>query len=502
LLNPGRINLLYLSHFCCILISSYPMSTLLSENLRTFYNHIGSARKKYYRRNKFYHRSILKYFSMCIPSGSSILELGCGTGDLIGKLKPGYGIGVDISDAMIAEARNKYPAVNFVCENAEDFDTDQVFDYIILSGIVGSVENIQILLEKALKWSSVNTRIFVDFYNPLWHPLIKIGEKTGLKMPELTKNWLSVDDIENFLYISGYQIIKRKYLLFFPKYIPLLTFILNKLIGNLPVIRRLSLDNIVVARPDKPLPNATDKKCSVVITCRDEEGNIEGLVTRMPQMGSNTEIIFVEGHSRDHTVEKIEEMIRKYPDKDIKMLRQKGIGQGDAFRYGFDEAQGDFVIWLEADLTTPPEEAIHFWNAYLENKGEYVNGSRFIYKMERSSMPLLNFLGNRFFGILFTGLLKQRFTDTLCGFKAISKENYIKIREQIDYFGDFDPFGDFELIFGAIKNNLKVAEIPVHYHPRQYGESKAYGQSLFSFFKHAVLLMRMSYIAFKKFIIS
>jgi hypothetical protein len=439
---------------------------------------------------------------MCIPKNACVLELGCATGDLIGNLFPSRGVGVDISDEMITAAREKYPSIEFVCENAESYETDKVFDYIILSGIAGSIENIQVLLEKARKWSTPDTRIFIDFYNPLWYPLIKLGEKTGLKMPEMTRNWLSVDDLENFLYISGYQVIKRKYLMFFPKYIPLITYILNKFIGNLPLIRRLSLNNIVVARPANPLPDADKKKCSVVITCRDEEGNIEGLVTRMPRMGSNTEIIFVEGHSKDNTVSRIEEMIRKYPDKDIKMLKQKGIGQGDAFRYGFDEAKGDFVIWLEADLTTPPEEAIHFWNAYINNQGEYVNGSRFIYKMERSAMPLFNFLGNRFFGILFTTLLKQRFTDTLCGFKAISKKNYLKIREQIDYFGDFDPFGDFELIFGAIKNNLKVAEIPVHYQPRQYGESKAYGQSFFSFMKHAWLLVRMSYIAFKKFILA
>jgi hypothetical protein len=478
------------------------MATPLTNNLKTFYNNIADTRKKYLNRNKFYHRNILRFFSMCIPKNSTILELGCATGDLIGQLQPSTGVGVDISDSMVSIGRQKYPSIQFVCENAEAFETNMVFDYIILSGIVGSVDNIQILLEKAQKWSSTDTRIFIDFYNPLWHPIIKLGEKIGLKMPELTRNWLSVDDIENFLYISGYQVIKRKYLMVFPKYIPLISYLLNKLIGNLPLIRRLSLNNVVVARPARPIAESERKKCSVVITCRDEEGNVEGLVTRMPKMGSNTEIMFVEGHSKDNTVARIEELIKKYPDKDIKLLKQKGIGQGDAFRYGFDNASGDFVIWLEADLTTPPEEAIHFWNAYINNQGEYVNGSRFIYKMERSAMPLFNFLGNRFFGILFTSLLKQRFTDTLCGFKAISKTNYIKIRKQIDFFGDFDPFGDFELIFGAVKNNLKVAEIPVHYQPRQYGESKAYGQSFFSFMNHALLLLRMSMIAFRKFIIS
>ncbi len=231
------------------------MSTTLSDNLRTFYDKIGGERKKYYKRNRFYHRSILKYFNMCIPKGSTVLELGCATGDLIGNLEPADGIGVDISQEMISVARQKYPSVSFVCVNAEEFETKLVFDYIILSGIVGSLENIQELLERARKWSTPDTRIFIDFYNPLWYPLIKLGEKTGLKMPELTRNWLSVDDLENFLYISGYQVIKRKFLMFFPKYIPVITYLLNNFIGNLPLLRRLSLNNIVVARPAWPLPD-------------------------------------------------------------------------------------------------------------------------------------------------------------------------------------------------------------------------------------------------------
>jgi SAM-dependent methyltransferase len=478
------------------------MATPNTIDLKDHFNKIGGKRSKYLKRNRFYHESILRYFKMCIPEGSAVLELGCSTGFLLGHLNPSAGLGVDISDVMIAEARKKYPSIHFICENAEQFNTDQVFDYIILSGILGVVKDIQKLLKKIKKWSTPDTRIFVDFYNPLWYPVIRFGEITGFKMPEKIRNWLSVDDIENFLYISGYQVIKHKFLMFFPKYIPLITCILNKIIGNLPVLRRLSMESVVTARPLVDWPDKQEKTCSVVITCRDEEGNIEPLVTRIPTMGAATEIIFVEGHSQDNTVGKIQEMMKKYPDKDIKMLKQKGIGQGDAFRYGFDQAKGDFVIWLEADITTPPEEAMHLWYAYINQVGEYVNGSRFIYKMERSAMPLFNFLGNRFFGFLFTILLKQRFTDTLCGFKGISKRNYIKIRKQIDYFGDFDPFGDFELIFGAIKNNLKVAEIPVHYQPRQYGESKAYGQSFSSFMRHVWLLLRMSFIAFRKFIIS
>ena len=237
---------------------------------------------------------------------------------------------------------------------------------------------------------------------------------------------------------------------------------------------------------------------SVILTCRDEEENIEGLVKAIPLMGRHTEIIFVEGHSKDNTVAKIQEMIKKYPEKDIKLLKQKGIGQGDAFRLGFDQAKGDLLCWLEADLTIAPQEIGLFWDAYVSGKGEYINGTRFIYQMDKKSMPFLNFIGNRYFGNIFTFMLGQRFTDTLCGFKAIAKRNYQRIRQEIDYFGDFDPFGDFELIFGAIKNALKVVEIPVHYRPRQYGQSKAYGKTFFSFLKHAWLLIKMSGLAFVK----
>jgi len=250
---------------------------------------------------------------------------------------------------------------------------------------------------------------------------------------------------------------------------------------------------LVVARLDSPPDNVDNLINSVVITCRDEKENIEPLVERIPQMGKHTEIIFVEGHSKDGTKEEIKRVIEKYPHKDIKLLIQGGIGQGDAFRKGFDHAKGDFVFWLEADLTTPPEELTKFWDAYISGRCEYANGTRLVYKMQKSAMPVVNFLGNRFFGNLFTWLLKQRFTDTLCGLKALSKRNYLKIRKEINYFGDFDPFGDFELIFGVIKNNLKVADIPVKYYPRQYGQTKT------KVFRHGILLLKMSWIAFKKF---
>ncbi len=468
------------------------------NKIKEFYDNTASKKARWIKRNQYYHNQLLRYYQLCVLEGSSILELGCGTGDLIGRLNPSYGVGVDVSEETINIAQKKYPNINFICQDVENFDTTEAFDYIIISGTLANVENIQNLFLKVYRIANPDTRIIIDHYNQLWSPILSMGEKIGLKSKDIVHNWLSIDDIQNFLYISGFQIVKRDFFLLFPKYIPLISFIFNKLIANLPIIRRFTLNQIVIARKFCPPDKADQLSVSVVYTVRDEEGNIEGLVTRTPQLAKHTELVFVEGHSKDRTIEKIQAMITKYPEKDIKLYKQSGIGQGDAFRLGFDKAQGDFICWLEADLTTPPEQIKLFWDTYISGMGEYINGSRFIYKMENQAMPLLNMMGNRFFGYLFTFLLGQRFTDTLCGFKAISKRNYDRIRKHIDYFGDVDPFGDFELIFNVIKNNLKVAEIPVHYQPREYGSSKAYGQTFTSFLKHAWLLLKMSWIAFIK----
>jgi len=470
-------------------------SNIVKEHL----NGIASQRDQWFEKNSYYHSQLLAYYQFIIPKGSKILQLGCEIGNLIGKLEPSYGMGVDVSDQMINIAKQKYPDIHFRCENIEEFLIEEKFDYIILSGTLGCIENIQALLQRILKMANSETRIIINHYNALWEPILRVGEILKWKMPEIIFNWLSIDDIENFLYISGYQVVRRDFLLLFPVHIPILSRILNRIIGKLPIIRRLTSTHCIVARPNMPPDNVDDLTSSVILTCRDEEENIQGLVEGIPQMGKHTEIIFVEGHSQDNTVGKIKEMQNKYPDKDIKLLKQKGIGQRDAFAMGFDHAKGDLLCWLEADLTIPPQEIELFWKAYITGKGEYINGSRFIYKMQKDSMPLLNILGNRFFGNVFTMILKQRITDTLCGYKAISRKGYEKVCKQKDYFGDFDPFGDFELILGASKICLKFAEVPVHYRPRSYGSSKAYGKSFNGFLKHAWLLIRMSWIAFIKF---
>ena len=232
---------------------------------------------------------------------------------------------------------------------------------------------------------------------------------------------------------------------------------------------------------------------SVIIPARNERGNIETAVRRTPRLGSGTEIIFVEGNSNDGTAEEIERVIAAYPDRQITHIPQgDGRGKGDAVRKGFAAARGDILMILDADLTVAPEELPKFYNALMSGHGEFVHGSRLVYPMQKQAMRSLNIVANKFFSIAFTYLLEQRFKDTLCGTKVLFAQAYRQIAANRSYFGDFDPFGDFDLIFGAAKLNLKIVEIPIRYYARIYGTTNI------SRFKHGWLLLQMSAFAMRK----
>jgi len=458
--------------------------------IKNNYNSLARARYNWIKKNKFYHDQILKYYSFIIPAGSRILEFGCSIGYTIGNLKPSYGVGVDFSEEIIKIAKKKYPKVKFVCSDYEKFNINQKFDYIILSGVLSITQNLQEFLQSIRKFCNPETRIVIYEYNRMWSSFLRIFEKLGLKMPETKINELAVKDIENIININGYQLIKKEKFGMMPAYFPLLSVFFNKVLGKLPFLENLSINQFLVFRLNEP---GNAKTVSVVLTCRDEEGNIEKLVKRIPNLGKHTEIIFVEGHSKDNTYQKIKEMIRKYPKKDIKLLKQKGIGQKDAIYMGFNHAKGDFIILLESDLTTPPEEILYVWDVYKKGLGEYVQGTRFVYKMNREAMPMLNRFGNKQFAKLFSWVFGQRFTDTLSGVKALSRKRYKQFDEQKDFFKNLDPFGDFEMIFWAMKSNLKLVEVPITYVPRSYGETKTRA------YTHGWSLIKIAFKAMKLF---
>ena len=370
---------------------------------------------------------------------------------------------------------------------------DEHFDYILICNSLGDWHDIQQVFERIRPLSERNTRIVITYYNHLWEGVLRLASFLRLRRSRPYANWLPPDEIANLLNLAGFDVVRSTSLLMIPKNIPIIAQFCNYFLSLLPGFRFFNLIDLVIARPTPQAIKEDDLSVSVVVPCRNERGNIADAVERIPMMGRSTEIIFVDGNSTDGTAEEIERQIKAHPERPIRLLHQgDGVGKGDAVRKGFAAATGDLLVIQDADLTAPPEDLPKFFKAFREGKGEYINGSRLVYPLEKQAMRFLNLLGNKFFGVLFTWLLGQRFRDTLCGTKMISKKDYELIVANRSYFGDFDPFGDFDLIFGAVKQNLKIVEVPVTYRARTYGTTNI------SRFRHGWLLLKMSWVAFRK----
>jgi SAM-dependent methyltransferase len=455
-----------------------------------FYRSTAAKREFWNERNTFYHRMLERYFTFIIPQGKRVIEIGCGSGNLLNAVKPSYGVGIDFAPEVVEIARAKYTHLRFEIDDVEHLHVAETFDYIIVSDLIGSLWDAQKAFANIRQLCHRQTRIVISQYNFLWEPIIKILEFLHLKQKLPTANWFSIKDTEGLLQLEDFQTIRIEKKMLLPVYIPILHSLFNGLIVNLPTFTHLGLVSLHVARP---LWNEKrSASVSIVIPARNERGNIENAIRRTPPFGLHQEFIFVEGFSSDNTYEEILRVQAAYPDKDIKVMKQTGKGKGNAVREAFDIATGDILMILDADLTMPPEELPKFYRALCDDKGEFINGCRLVYPMEKNAMRFLNLLGNKFFGWFFSYLLGQRLKDTLCGTKALFRNDYETIKANRSFFGNFDPFGDFDLLFGAAKQNLKIVEVIIRYRDREYGSTQI------SRFRHGLLLLQMSFFAARK----
>lgn len=460
------------------------------EDLVKYYESMALERIKWTKRNCYYHRLLQKYYSLIIPEGSRVLEIGCGTGDLLNAVSPSYGVGIDISDNILKVAKLKYPNYNFYAIDAADMKINETFDYIILSDLIGSLWDVQKAFHELHKVCHKRTKIVISYYNYLWEPILKIAEKIGLKLKQPLQNWLSPKDIINLLEIEGFECVKQNRKILLPKRVPVLNFLFNNILANLPIFDLFCLTNLLTARLNAEY--TADYNISIIIPARNEKGNIENVIVRTPKFGQTIEFVFVEGNSNDGTYEEMIRVKEKYPEIDIFVMKQSGKGKGNAVREGFDLAKGEILMILDADLTMPPEDLPKYYEVLKSNKGEFINGCRLVYPMEKQAMRFLNLIGNKFFSVVFTYLLNQQLKDTLCGTKVLFKSHYLMIKENRKHFGDFDPFGDFDLLFGAAKLNLKIVEVPIRYKEREYGSTQI------SRFANGWLLIKMCLFAAKK----
>jgi SAM-dependent methyltransferase len=443
----------------------------------------------------YYHKLVRHYHRAIVPKGMRVLELGCGHGDLLATLKPSIGVGVDLSSGMLRYARKMHPDLRFVQADAHALPIKDTFDFIILSDLVNDLWDVQRVLQQIRPLCRAGTRIILNFHNHLWRIPLTIIKSLGLGAETLEQNWFAPNDVENLLNLAGFDAITRRHLILFPLKLGWLSSTANRVLVHFAPLRWLALTTLMVARlqdggaaPESPVKPSV----SVIVPARNEAGNIADIIRRVPDMGVGTELLFIEGHSKDNTLFEIEKAIRMFPGRNCRLMQQHGKGKGDAVRLGFETAQGDVLMILDADLTVPPEDLPRFYDALVSGKGEFINGVRLVYPMQNRSMRFVNMVGNKLFSLAFSWLLAQPIKDTLCGTKALRKSDYAKIAANRQRFGDFDPFGDFDLLFGAAALNMKIAEVPIRYRARTYGETNI------DRWRHGWLLIQMVWFAAKR----
>jgi SAM-dependent methyltransferase len=461
------------------------------QELAEFFDRFAPSAERWRRRNRTYHRLIEQVARFQIPAGKRVLEIGCGGGDLLAALEPAVGVGVDVSAGMVALARSRYGHLRFEQVAGEHVDLGETFDYIVLSDLVTYVHDLVALFERVCVHSHPGTRIVIHSYSRLWRPVIRTAELLHLKPPKPTRNWVSPEDVRNLIELVDLEVLTQTRRVLMPKHVPMLTLALNGFAASLWPLNHLCLTHWTVARPRTQ--RHEELTASVVCPCRNEAGNVPELVRRLPEVGAATELVFVEGGSRDDTRGEIERVIAQNPDRTISLVPQPGKGKGDAVRAGFSAARHELLMILDGDLSVQPEDLPKFYKACTDGRGDLVNGSRLVYDVEPGAMRFFNVIGNKMFGWLFKAITGQQVKDTLCGTKVLRRVDYDRIAAGRGYFGEFDPFGDFDLLLGAARLNMKIVDLPVRYQPRTYGETNI------SRWRDGWLLLRMIAFAFWKF---
>ncbi len=434
---------------------------------------------------KYFYKLLARYIGLYVLPHNTVIEIDPSTDLLIRDFPQGS---VAFRDPSIVANSAEFPHrvdMTSIKQHAPN--------YLLLNGLVHYERDIQGLLRQLYRSCDSRTRIIIIYYSSLWKALMNLASKLGWRRRTSELNWLSHEDVDNLLTLENFEVIRRDSKVLLPIYVPLIGAIINRYLAPLPFFRAFSLANILVARPLIERQKTWRPSVSVVVPARNEAGNIESIVKRIPRMGPDDELIFVEGGSQDDTWKVIRDIHDRYrTQRNMVIAQQDGIGKADAVRKGFHLARNDILMILDADLTVSPEDLVKFYDAIVSGKGEFINGSRLVYPMEKRAMRFANLLGNKFFATAFSFVLGQRFKDTLCGTKVISRENYEWLARNRSYFGEFDSFGDFDLIFGASRMCLKFIEVPINYRER------AYGKTNISRWRHGFLLLIMLLFASRK----
>lgn len=443
----------------------------LAERRRQQQDSVAEHRDDWIHSNRYYYDRIKRLLRFIVEPGRRVLDVRCETGHLLAAVEPARGVGVEIGHAMVEQASRNYPALQFVQADPEELNLNEKFDYILFNHIFDTIDILRALVQ-IRRHCNPQTRLLVINYNQLWQPILETASKLGLRSRCVEPNWVSEYDVTGFLKLAGFRALRTHRLFFFPKWMPLLSALLNDFVAKLPGLRRLCMMQIIVARPQPEPEREHDVTVSVVIPCRNEHGNVRPAIERIPNMGKNTEIIFCDDKSTDGTADEVRRMQALHPERDIRLVDGPGICKAENVWTGFRAARGDVLMIVDADLAVMPEELPDFLRILVNHRGEFINGSRLVYPMQEKAMKFANMVGNKVFGLAFSFLLDQRIKDTLCGTKVLWRKDWQRMERILGSWGIRDLWGDYELLFGASRLHLEIVEVPVHYQERIHGVTK------------------------------
>jgi len=430
-----------------------------------YFNSIAPEWDMWRSRNRFYHEYIKDLVGGAVVPDASVLDIGCGTGDVLNFVGPRTGVGLNVADRLTRLARQKYPNLQFHTVDADAVSLSDGFrpEYVISVNLLDHTYDVFELLASVRECVTERTLIVITTSNPLWAPLLWLASRIGRRSRESTRNFITNRDISSILRVLGFDVVEAALALPVPVRIPLLSSVLNAALPDLPVLRYASSTQYVAARPRIPREPLS---VSVVVPCFNEEGNVRACAERVPDMGAATEIIFVDDGSADGTRAAV--LAAMEEDPRVRLIAYNANhGKANAVRAGFDAAQNDVLMILDADMTVAPEDLPKFLAPLQGGTAEFVNGTRLVYPIEGHAMPTVNFVGNKAFCLLISWVLRQRVSDTLCGTKALLRRDYRSMP-----LSGSDRWGDFDLLFGAARQKLRILEIPIHYRERAAGESK------------------------------
>ncbi|MCZ6781837.1 MAG: glycosyltransferase [Proteobacteria bacterium] len=451
-----------------------------------------AGREASLERHRYYYDQLRDLIRSIVAEGERVLCLRSDVGQYLDWVQPARGLGIEVVPELTEIARARHPQYQFRTGDVESLALDETFDTILIVNAVNELFDVQATLENLHSACTPRTRIVIVFYNFLWQPAARLAERLGIKRSQPEQSWLSFSHLTQLLTLAGFESVRRYKTVLLPFYVPGLSWLANRVVANLPVLERLCMVQAVVARPAPAAEREPEAaSVSVIVPCKDEAGNVEACVLRTPEMGSGTELIFCDDRSTDGTADEVRRMQREHPERNIRLVDGPGISKAENVWTGFAAAQGDIVMILDGDLAVPPEELPKFYDALVRRRGEFVNGSRMVYPMREDAMRMANIFGNKLFSLLFSHILREEISDTLCGTKALWRADCVRIRALRGSWGVRDRWGDYELIFGAARLNLKHVDLPVHYMERTYGELKMTGR-----LRNALVMLRMCFAAF------